>query len=443
MSRDGVLRNLTQRGFLAVFLTIVNAFSWYFPLHAFFTSTLEGHPLVLEIYGVYYVGVIAFAIIGTVIVHKVLSRKNLLIIWMLIGVVASLLLAPIESMQNQETYLFITAFTLGVSLGLGFPSCLAYFAEYGRAENRGKLGGITYCISSAGIFAMAMLTVLMPSFEALVIFAVWRIVGLILFSTTTTIHKASEDRREVGYLQIVRERLFILYFIPWLMFCLVNFLEGPVLRNFFGAAFFSLIPIMEFGIGGIVALIGGIFADIVGRKRIIIFGYVMLGVGYAILGLFPDEILSWYLYITVDGIAWGIFQLFFFLLIWGEIAENRIKDKFYLIGVMPFLASTYIELLIEPYAKAISVFASFSLASFFLFVAVLPLIYAPETLPEKTMKSRELKSYTEKALQKAQKEAEKDQKKHSDKAETETEKEEDAEESPEDAEARKLAEKYY
>jgi MFS family permease len=401
MSREDLLKNLAQKGFLSVFLTIVNAFSWYFPLHSFFTSTLEsfqiGHTLVLEVYGTYYLGVIFFAIAGTVIVHKVVSRKNLLILWMLVGVVASLLLAQMKSMQNQETYLFVTALTLGISLGVGFPSCLAFFADYGRTENRGKLGGITYCISSIGIFAMALLIVLLPSFEALVIFAVWRIVGLIIFSAMTSKDRNSEDRREVGYFQIVRERSFILYFIPWLMFCLVNFLEGPVLKNFFSAEFFNLIPIMEFGIGGIVALIGGIFADLVGRKRIIIFGYIMLGVGYAILGLFSNEIISWYLYITVDGIAWGIFGLFFFLVIWGEIAENRIKDKFYLLGIMPFLASTYIELLVEPYAGAISVFASFSLASFFLFVAILPLIYAPETLPEKTIKDRELKSYLEKA----------------------------------------------
>jgi len=136
----------------------------------------------------------------------------------------------------------------------------------------------------------------------------------------------------------------------------------------------------------------------VGRKRIIIFGYVMLGLGYAILGLFPNEIISWYLYITVDGIAWGIFALFFFLIMWGEIAEDRTKDKFYLLGIMPFLASTYIELLVEPYARMVSVFASFSLASFFLFVAVLPLVYAPETLSEKSIKHRELKSYLEKAM---------------------------------------------
>jgi hypothetical protein len=40
---------------------------------------------------------------------------------------------------------------------------------------------------------------------------------------------------------------------------------------------------------------------------------------------------------------------------------------------------------------------AFSLASFFLFVAVLPLMYAPETLPEKKIKDRELRDYLEKA----------------------------------------------
>jgi hypothetical protein len=42
-------------------------------------------------------------------------------------------------------------------------------------------------------------------------------------------------------------------------------------------------------------------------------------------------------------------------------------------------------------------YAIFSVASFFLFLAVIPLMFAPETLPEKTLKERELKQYVEKA----------------------------------------------
>jgi hypothetical protein len=42
-------------------------------------------------------------------------------------------------------------------------------------------------------------------------------------------------------------------------------------------------------------------------------------------------------------------------------------------------------------------FTFLSARAFFLFLAVLPLMYAPETLSEKKIKDRELKQYIEKA----------------------------------------------
>ena len=68
-------------------------------------------------------------------------------------------------------------------------------------------------------------------------------------------------------------------------------------------------------------------------------------------------------------------------------------------------------------------------------------MYAPETLPEKAIKDRDLKSYVEKARKVAQKEEEQKQKKKEKNQEApEDEKEEDNKEYDE---ARKLAEKYY
>ncbi|TET27560.1 MAG: hypothetical protein E3J73_02385 [Candidatus Bathyarchaeum sp.] len=155
--------------------------------------------------------------------------------------------------------------------------------------------------------------------------------------------------------------------------------------------------IAEFGIGGFVALMGGWFADSVGRKQVVIFGFIMLGIGYAVLGLFPSIILSWYLYIILDGVAWGIFSLMFYLVIWADLAGNRIKEKYYLIGILPFIISSYIQTLFTPYAKLIDISAAFSLASFFLFLAVFPILLAPETLPEKKIELKRLRKYVEKA----------------------------------------------
>jgi hypothetical protein len=67
-------------------------------------------------------------------------------------------------------------------------------------------------------------------------------------------------------------------------------------------------------------------------------------------------------------------------------------------------------------------------------------MYAPETLPEKTMKDRELKNY----IEKAKKEAEKAQKKEEENAQTENgDAEVEFEVNQDYEEALKEAEKYY
>ena len=84
--------------------------------------------------------------------------------------------------------------------------------------------------------------------------------------------------------------------------------------------------------------------------------------------------------------------------------------------------------------------ALFSFMAFFLFIAVLPLIYAPETLSDKVTKDRDLKSYIENAKKKVQKESDKVNKKHNLQTEEKTQ---DTIPDMNYEEAAKLAEKYY
>jgi MFS family permease len=221
---------------------------------------------------------------------------------------------------------------------------------------------------------------------------IWRTLGLILFLLIKPKQEHGQGRAEIFW-SAITEKSLLLYLIPWIMFCLINFFEFPIVTNFFGTDFVLLILIAEYGIGGLSALIGGWFADSVGRKRIVILGFIMLGIGYAVLGLFSNIILSWYLYMILDGIAWGIFSLMFYLVIWADLARDRIKEKYYLIGVLPFIFSGYIQILFTPYAQSIPISVAFSLASFFLFLAVLPLLYAPETLSEKEIEKKRLQKY--------------------------------------------------
>ena len=128
----------------------------------------------------------------------------------------------------------------------------------------------------------------------------------------------------------------------------------------------------------------------------IILAYVMVGIGYAVLSFSYSSVFALYLYVLLDGVAWGIFALMFFLIIWGDLAMRQ-KERYYLAGILPFLISSFVSVLVTPYAPMISLSTAFSLASFFLFLAILPLVYAPETLPEKHIKEQEVKQYIEKA----------------------------------------------
>ncbi|HYA77782.1 MAG TPA: hypothetical protein VEF91_03615, partial [Verrucomicrobiae bacterium] len=82
--------------------------------------------------------------------------------------------------------------------------------------------------------------------------------------------------------------------------------------------------------------------------------------------------------------------------------------------------------------------------AFFLFLAVLPLLYAPETLNEKTIMARQFKTYIEKAQKIAQKENLKnDNQDEEEKVKADEKEKQVIQESPEYEEAQKLAEKYY
>ena len=401
MARKSVTKSvLLRRDFLAVIIVVVNAFSWYFPLYLFFESILgefQGESTLLSVaFGVQLVVIVGSAIVGTALAKRFPNRDVFLSVWMFIGIIASILMITLETFRIE--YVLVVSFFSGISFGFGFPSCLAYFGDYSAEENKGWLAGITYFASCLGILFVGLTLMFSTIIVGALILAAWRGIGLFLF----LLAGSNQDYRkenviEVSYRSVILDRSFLLYLVPWIMFSLINFLEAPVLTVFFGEDFASFVPISEFGIGGFAALIGGWLADSVGRKRIVIFGFIILGIGYAALGLLPTVILSWYLYIILDGVAWGIFSLTFYLIIWSELAGTQIKEKYYLIGVLPHLISSYIQKLFTPYAELIPVSAAFSLASFFLFLAVLPLIYAPETLPERKIELRRLKKYVEKA----------------------------------------------
>ena len=384
---------VTARSALANIVLISNVFIWY----SFAFSILRAliNEAALVIWGTHFFAATFSAIAGATLTDKNQKRTTFLVFWMAFGIISSLILVLVDSANILDV--LVISILFGVSFGLGLPASMGYFADSTSVENRAKLGGLIIFVSGLGTFLLGMTAVNNIILQALTL-GIWRGSGLIIFLIINPSQEIAPKRRSVSFTSILSQRSFILYLIPWIMFSLVNYLSLPVGVDTLSSDLVELFGVIENALIGVFAIVGGFLSDIVGRKRMSIAGFIMLGLGYAILGIYPENLVSWYFYTLVDGVAWGIFWVIFVTTVWGDLSYGASSDKYYALGGIPFFISNFLRLIVGSYiAETVSAYAIFSLTSFFLFLAVVPLMFAPETLPEKKIRERELKKYIEKA----------------------------------------------
>jgi MFS family permease len=448
----------TGTAFRSVML-VVNPLVWYYAAGFYLQNVLSemssNHILVGSdttlIWSVHFAGIIFSALAGTLLSKKIATDRFLLI-WMILGVISPLSLLAINTSSLLITCSIVLF--LGVSLGLGMPACMGYYTNSIPIENRGRVSGVVMGFTAIGIVAFTLFPSTNPLLLATVL-AGWRLASLLVFRGFKPQAIPTSNKENPSYKRVLSQPSFVLYLIPWVMFSLVNYLAGPVQSKIVEPDAAVLMSAIQNVMMGVFAFVGGFLLDLVGRKRIAIAGFVMLGIDAAALGMFPKELLANYFSATIDGIAWGFLWVIFIVTIWGDLSNHENSSKYYAIGVLPFFLSKFLALTVgndmsSSILKVTGENGLFSFLAFFLFLAVLPLIYAPETLPEKVMKDRDLKSYLEKAKKKV-KEAEKIIKPEpAPKTVAEKPKEDfiefeikPSENGKEDEEAARLAEKYY
>jgi len=389
--------SIIRKDVLIVFILLLNAFAWNFMTPIMIDSVLNSlnitNAQAFIIWIAYYVAIIGSSIIGSVL-SKMINRLTFLYLWIILGVFASSLLIPLNTFT--AAHILFVSILLGASFGLGMPSCLAYFADCTFVENRGRIGGIILLITN---LTAALFVIPFQMFNLMansIIFAAWRGSGLIIFFLKPKEKIASEMKRNVSFTSIFKDKSFILYFIAWLMFCLVDRSGKPII-DYASGALYSLILTIGPIIGSFSALFGGLLSDWIGRKRVVLYGFVALGIAYAVIGIVPTALFSWYFYLVVGSVGTGILWVVFILVLWGDLSQSGSREKYYVIGAIPYFFTGIIRLLLTPYILLIPETSVFSLASVFLFLAVLPLLYAPETLPEKKIRLRQLTKYLKKA----------------------------------------------
>ncbi len=420
---------------------VVNAFVWYYVVLIRLQDSLQNNNLSLWVWFIHFSAIIGSALFGASLTKKV-ERSKLVVFWMLLGTISSLFL--FGTTVSSFFMICIVALLLGSSLGLGMPACMSYFTDSVDVEKRGRVSGITLLFSGIGIFGFGFVAQTVQNDLAIgVLLSIWRLFSLLLFLSAKSFQKIERKKNFASYKRIINQESFVLYFTPWVMFSMINYLGIP-LESTAGLSDQLNLQLVQTGFMGIFAVVGGFFLDSIGRKRIAIAGFALLGIGSAVMGLTTGtfNVVILYFNAIVDGIAWGLLLVIFVLVLWSDLSYISASDKYYALGVLPFFASRFLEItigrvIIDIFTESMP--ALFSLTAFFLFLAVLPLVYAPETLPEKTIKKRELKSY----IEKAQKEAVKAQKEEAESTHSENEDEEIELEVEGFEEILKEAEKYY
>lgn len=255
--------------------------------------------------------------------------------------------------------------------------------------------------------AMALVSSAISGAEILsqlgVILGVLRLCSLLVFMRSKDYQKILRKEKVSSYKEPFRQRSFILYFLPWVMFSLVNYLAVPLQLSSEYTELEKIVVIVQNVCMAAAAISGGVFVDFIGRKRVAIAAFAMFGLGSATIGFLGNSPPVLCLSAVIDGIAWGLLLGLFILTLWGDLSNNKTSEVYYALGVMPFFASKLLEETIGPMINGIETYNVFSFTALFMFLAVLPLFYAPETLPEKVMKEQELKFYVEQAQKVSQK----------------------------------------
>jgi hypothetical protein len=401
------LSSTPKEAYVSTFL-VANAFVWYLSGLSYLQDAANSRfgDSTLLLAAMNFLGLVFSAFVVSSLTGKIKNRLTFLKYWLVAGSVLSILFAAVNFAGFAGILVMSTL--IGVYFGVGMPICMGFYAKATVPQNRAKLSGLIILLIGISFPLISII----GGGEALLLtaaLAVCPIVSLTLALTIKSPTTQKEFTEKVTYRSVISNKTFLLYALPWLMFSLINELTMQLNTTYFAgnsfpAAFGQNFLLIENVLAGASAIICGFLADKKGRKRLALTGFVLLGVGYASLGLFNGNLYAALFYVCVDGFAWGAISMLFIVTVWGDITQEKSSEKYYFLGVMPYLFSNLAGVLIGSNISAVMGESMvFSFASFFLFTAVLPLVYAPETLSDKILKKFDLDSYVTKALENAKK----------------------------------------
>jgi MFS family permease len=371
-----------------------SALSWFFVFTlnfgTFFQNVTNDKIWIFAGEVLFFVLGILSALFGVYISERFDRRK--LLIWSIsLGILSAL---PLAIFQGNAFSLLLGSL-LGFSFGLGFPSAAALFSDLTEIESRGRSTGILVLITFTLILVGMAVSQVSSLLELIVLSVVMRSLG---YLSLIRDQRRKENRKVETWSSILSRRNLILYLLPWIIFNLVSGLANFIYPGLPETpAFESAINIgnlTQFIGVAVFSLVSGFVCDRYGRKPPIIIGILIFGISFAVLGVVPSPE-SVIFQNTIFGVAWGFCMVAYFV-IPADLARSTSREKHYaLINVSAFVGFTGTVTLPVILGTSVPVSILSPILSILLFVSVVPVLFASETIPD-VLKSRRVQEHVEK-----------------------------------------------
>jgi MFS family permease len=381
-----------------VIILVSTSFAWLLMFFNFFTNIFSVYiNSNSTVYGGYFLflGFAAFsALVGSVLSERT-NRTKFLISWIVIGIFANISL--IFTQEFELAHFYLISAVLGISIGLGFPSCLAYLADCTAVEERARISGMAVLVTFI-IAILSWVVAYASNFGIGLFILLSTLKGTSLFAFVSGNCKRQKSEKIRSWRNVFTSKDFVLYLFPWLMFSVGGSLIVLVFSALPGDIYADAVLyglVLHYLTWAVFGLISGITADRIGRRQPMGIGMISLGVSFAILGIATNPI-TYVVYQTLSGVAWG-FLFTVYITILGDLSSYGSKEKFYAMGaIMPIILTLSFNSLIEPFGISASSSILSPILSIVLFLSILPVLRATETLPGRKIRDRELKEHIEK-----------------------------------------------
>ncbi len=299
----------------------------------------------------------------------------------------------------QRTIFEFICLLLGTSLGLGLPSSMAIVADYTVVEERGRVSGIIILATFIIAFAsMAIIRIFsLAAVGIALLFAVLRSSSFLALAIDKC-ERLIPSAKEKIHLSVTANREFLFYIFPWVMFSIASSLALNVIPPQIYAAELVPLTILRYVFIALFGLAAGVIADRFGRKHIIIIGLIVLGVAFAMLGFSLSNTgviwihRLWYVYLALSGVTWGSFFVVF-LTVPGDLSDLDSREKFYALVVGLFSVGA---IPVPDFSGVLPVNSLSQILSIILFLSIVPVLRAKETLHESKIQKRRMKEHMEK-----------------------------------------------